>query len=449
MERADFLRDWYAAARDLIERLFPERQLVFRTEGRVNFFRLGSGAQFGAAALAALALCWTAFSSYSYIFHSRIVAEKNAEIFNHRLAYSSLLKQVSDYQRSFTELSIKLDDSRNAMLELVERNAALQQNLKTVESQLRHTEDERARIVSVREDLQGKLNNIQSSMREMAGRNFELRDDLETVESDLQSVAQERNQALFESARMRRKIKGLETRLSELEETETEAVNRLAESAGGAIEDMERVIELTGLDPDALAKAAGGAKGQGGPFFAAKKNGAPASRLQGDLIGLDSRLRRWETLQDAIIRVPLAVPLDGYYVTSSYGKRRDPVNRKWAMHYGLDLGGTLKSPVRVTAPGVVTHAGWKGKYGKLVEIDHGAGIKTRYGHLHKVLVKKGQKVSFRDKIGLLGNTGRSTGAHLHYEVVFKGKTRDPMKFIKAGRYVFQEKETARKVSGRR
>ncbi|HIJ46214.1 MAG TPA: M23 family metallopeptidase, partial [Rhodospirillaceae bacterium] len=68
----------------------------------------------------------------------------------------------------------------------------------------------------------------------------------------------------------------------------------------------------------------------------------------------------------------------------------------------------------------------------------GAGLKTRYGHLQKTLVKKGQKLKFREKIGLLGNTGRSTGAHLHYEVVFKGKARNPMKFIKAGRYVFQD-----------
>jgi murein DD-endopeptidase MepM/ murein hydrolase activator NlpD len=72
-----------------------------------------------------------------------------------------------------------------------------------------------------------------------------------------------------------------------------------------------------------------------------------------------------------------------------------------------------------------------------VEINHGAGIKTRYGHLDKTLVKKGQVIKFRDKIGLLGNSGRSTGAHLHYEVLFEGRPKDPMNFIKAGRYVFQ------------
>jgi murein DD-endopeptidase MepM/ murein hydrolase activator NlpD len=137
-------------------------------------------------------------------------------------------------------------------------------------------------------------------------------------------------------------------------------------------------------------------------------------------------------------RIPLAPPLNTFKVTSSFGKRRDPINRRWATHYGLDLGGTFKSSVYSTAPGVVSFAGWKGKYGKQVEIDHGAGLKTRFGHLNKFFVKKGQKIKFHQKIGLLGSTGRSTGAHLHYEVVFRGRAMNPIKFIKAGRNVFQE-----------
>ncbi len=82
--------------------------------------------------------------------------------------------------------------------------------------------------------------------------------------------------------------------------------------------------------------------------------------------------------------------------------------------------------------------GWSGKYGRLLEIDHGAGIKTRYGHLHKILVKKGRQHKFRNKTGLLGSTGRSTGSHLRYDILFKGKAKNPMKFIKEGRHVFRE-----------
>ena len=115
------------------------------------------------------------------------------------------------------------------------------------------------------------------------------------------------------------------------------------------------------------------------------------------------------------------------------------------MHYGLDLAGWRKAPVYSTAPGTVVFSGRKGRYGKMVEIDHGNGILTRYGHLFKTHVRKGQKLGHRHKIGLLGSTGRSTGPHVHYEILFNGKQLDPLKFIKAGRHVFKEPEAAEKL----
>ena len=107
------------------------------------------------------------------------------------------------------------------------------------------------------------------------------------------------------------------------------------------------------------------------------------------------------------------------------------------MHYGLDLTGFKKAKVYATAPGKVVKSGYKGKYGKFIEIDHGDGFKTRYGHLYKTLVKRGQEVKFRQKIGLLGNSGRSTGSHLHYEITHNGKQKNPWHFIKAGKYVYK------------
>ncbi|MFB0992657.1 MAG: M23 family metallopeptidase, partial [Rhodospirillales bacterium] len=147
---------------------------------------------------------------------------------------------------------------------------------------------------------------------------------------------------------------------------------------------------------------------------------------------------RLESLQTVMARIPLTAPLSNYRVTSQFGKRRDPKNKKWSAHYGLDMASASKSKIYAPASGVVTFAGWKGNYGRLIVINHGAGLKTRYGHLHSFLVKKGQRVKFRDKIGLLGNSGRSTGAHLHYEVVFNGKSKNPLNFIKAGQNVFQK-----------
>ena len=105
------------------------------------------------------------------------------------------------------------------------------------------------------------------------------------------------------------------------------------------------------------------------------------------------------------------------------------------MHHGLDFGGQKSTPIVATAEGVVSYVGRRGTYGRVVEIDHGHGFKTRYAHLNKTFVKRGQKVDKGFKVGGMGSTGRSTANHLHYEIHFQGRAYDPNKFLKAGLYV--------------
>ena len=107
------------------------------------------------------------------------------------------------------------------------------------------------------------------------------------------------------------------------------------------------------------------------------------------------------------------------------------------IHEGIDMVGKLRSEVLATAPGTVIFAGWKGGYGRVVEIDHGLGIKTRYAHLYSIEVKVGDEVDYRQMIGKLGSSGRSSGPHVHFEVRYGDKPLDPMGFLKAGRYVFK------------
>ena len=108
------------------------------------------------------------------------------------------------------------------------------------------------------------------------------------------------------------------------------------------------------------------------------------------------------------------------------------------MHYGIDFVSEKNANVYSVSKGKVKRAGYFGKYGNYIEIEHASGFTTRYGHLSKILVKKGQTVSFRQRIGLMGNTGRSTGNHLHYEIVYKGRNKNPWKFIKAGKFVYKK-----------
>ena len=126
-------------------------------------------------------------------------------------------------------------------------------------------------------------------------------------------------------------------------------------------------------------------------------------------------------------------------VFSVFGRRIDPMRRRWSQHNGLDIANGFGTPILSPAPGRVVFAGRNGGFGRMVEIDHGLGIRTRYAHLQKILVKRGQVVEFRDKIAEMGSSGRSTGPHLHYEVRVNGRPVNPMKFLKAGKYVFKSK----------
>jgi len=425
---------------DLKNRLFPERQIHLRTGGRVSFVRFTQRAQISVFVCLLLAGGWMVFSSLAYMRNDAVVVGKDKQIADSKQAYRALLGEVSEYQKKFTDLTTDMEDSHDLMMGLVEKNASLRHSLTTVAKKLDVTRSQREQVASARESLKEKLSAIEIKVRDMSKQNFSLTDNLSTAEADLQKALAERNKSIYEGSRMHRRIKGLEIRLTDVEKTEEDAIQRLTDSTTTYIDTLERVVKVAGLNIKHLLKDyEPPANGQGGPFIAAalEKN-LPGKQLKNQLSNLDIHLGRWEALQGVMRKIPLSAPLNNFNITSSFGKRRDPINKRWAAHYGLDLGGPFKSSVYSPAPGVVSYAGWKGKYGKLVEISHGAGLKTRYGHLNKILVKKGQKINFRQRIGFLGSTGRSTGAHLHYEIVFRGKAKNPMKFIKAGRNVFQK-----------
>ncbi|WP_370582740.1 M23 family metallopeptidase [Paracoccus sp. NBH48] len=137
-------------------------------------------------------------------------------------------------------------------------------------------------------------------------------------------------------------------------------------------------------------------------------------------------LDQMNTYRIAIEKLPLAMPVtDNFRYTSGFGRR-------WGrMHEGIDMAGPVGTPIHVTGDGVVTFAGRSGAYGNLIKIRHELGTETRYAHLSRIHVKVGDRVSQGDRIGDMGNTGRSTGPHLHYEVRMNGRAVDPMSFIKA------------------
>lgn len=163
----------------------------------------------------------------------------------------------------------------------------------------------------------------------------------------------------------------------------------------------------------------------GGPFVAATADHQDVTQIAGEI-------QAFNDLVDYARALPLGVPVDNLNITSGYGVRRDPFLGQSAMHTGIDFGVYTGTAVHATGPGRVTFAGTNGGYGKMVEIDHGNGITTRYAHLSSISVRVGQIVERGATIARSGSTGRSTGPHLHYEITRNGRTIDPMQHIRTG-----------------
>jgi murein DD-endopeptidase MepM/ murein hydrolase activator NlpD len=206
----------------------------------------------------------------------------------------------------------------------------------------------------------------------------------------------------------------------------------------------ERVSTAAGVKPEELKPIAkpGVAGGQGGPFVAYIGAGPSLDQLNGLLAALDieadQRTDLFTLLESRLLEsrlqalmIPNSKPVD-VEVGSGFGFRTDPFTGRAALHTGLDFPTEVGTPVHAAAGGVVRTAEWHPEYGNMVELDHGNGLVTRYAHSSKVLVKVGDLVKRGQVISLVGTTGRSTGPHLHFEVLVDGVQQDPAKFLAGG-----------------
>lgn len=187
-------------------------------------------------------------------------------------------------------------------------------------------------------------------------------------------------------------------------------------------------VRRLGLDPSRLQAETG----TGGPFEAVETVRAADPNFK----ALFNSWTKLDQLEQGTVAIPSAEPVHGTNFTSGYGVRSDPFKGRAAMHAGIDLAGPIGTPIYATADGIVQRSEYNnGGYGNLVELDHGHGIQTRYGHLSKSMVTAGQKVKRGDLIALMGSTGRSTGSHLHYEVRIDGKAVNPVPFLQSTSYL--------------
>lgn len=423
-----------------VRKLFREREIILRSGEGVRYVVLTSGLQRGLAAgflLVAVAAAWT-LAGHREAW--RLVDEKADEVTRVEEAYRLAIDSLGAAVEGATEVGRA--EGASAILALVEQNDNLQRHLAEVERRLVSAEAERERAAAAHETLVERLRLLDRQVRSVASKNVELGTVVSSLEQSLTDAMAERGRLAVERDRLARERNALKAEIQELERrqdtltiTHEATIAQLSERTLAGIDGLKRLIGRTGLDADKVLGGPTGS-GQGGPFVPAIVPGMSAGdKVHANLVGLGSQIGRLEEMRKLLRALPVGAPLDRFAMQSSFGVRRDPFTGQLAQHNGLDLSAPSRTPVKSTAAGIVVFAGWNGEFGNMVEIDHGYGISTRYGHMSRIHVKVGQRVAVRHGIGLVGSTGRSTGPHVHYEVIANGRNLNPAKFVEAARYV--------------
>jgi murein DD-endopeptidase MepM/ murein hydrolase activator NlpD len=225
----------------------------------------------------------------------------------------------------------------------------------------------------------------------------------------------------------------------QLENQQLALVDKATGAAEAKLKDTQALIRRLGLDPARFVAASdwnGTTTAVGGPYIPVSTDAEPRFK------DLFLTWKKLATLQSAVGAIPAFMPVKDFRYTSSFGFRYDPFNGGSAMHAGMDMAGAHGEPIYAAASGTVLQAGRSGGYGNLVELSHGKGIDTRYGHLSAITVRPGEHVTQGQLIGRMGSTGRSTGTHLHYEVRIDGQAVNPRRFLEASSYVLAAQASA-------
>ncbi len=413
----------------------PPRQIYLREGDHVRYVPLSPRRQLAFAAAGFVGFAFLLVAVFAYLMQSSRVDELSVALAESQASNQFLLSSMNARESKTDSPPQDLENDIAAVTKLAEQTRAFQDDVAAAQSRSRDASaEDRAKLAAMQDATNRQLQALDTALRTMEGRGSRLKSSLAGIEAgpQVQPAPPAKGQAQRTVY-----MDDLDRRMAMLQTSQKELLARLADSASINIGRAERAIRVSGIDLDKLLGDMTNRKtGRGGPFVPLAPESYTAASLPSDAPGADAdKIDRLETLQRILKAMPLATPMKNYEIVSGYGIRNDPFTNRPAMHYGLDFIGSSGSAIRATAPGEVSYIGWKAAYGKTVEIDHGMGFRTRYAHLSKIAVRRGQEIKTGDIVGEMGSTGRSTGAHLHYEVLFNDQQRDPMRFIRAGAHV--------------
>jgi murein DD-endopeptidase MepM/ murein hydrolase activator NlpD len=433
----------------LLEHWFPERRVFLKSDKDTRFIRLRSETQVFAFLGVAAVLAWTIVASSIVLMDSIGAGNYREQAKRDQETYRDRLNSIS------AERDARADEALAAQSRF---NAALKQ-ISVMQSELLASETRR-------QELETGLDVVQATLRGVMQEREQARQELAQLELAGEEAGADSPQAsavpplqtaflteaLLDTAEERDRIQSdaqaaldsrdeleLELRLSA--ERNDQIFRQLEEAMAISVEPLDKMFRSAGMPTDRiLEQVRRGYSGEGGPLrplaMSTRGEEATPDELRANL--LLNEMAKLNLYRMAAEQAPFSTPvnLGAVRTTSGFGYRRDPKTGGRRMHNGSDFAGAHGTNIYATADGVVTKAGWSSGYGRLVTIQHAFGIETKYAHNSNLRVKVGQRVSRGDHIADMGNTGRSTGTHLHYEVRVNGKPVNPMIYIKAARNVF-------------
>ena len=417
---------------------FPNRQLLLKTGSDTRFITLSSSTQAIIIFAVFIFVGWSLFSSLIFTFKALNLGAKEEYFDRSNVNYEDRIEQISDEKYSYFQRVKDAEAKLREALEAIEdfqveitkaqiREEELQSGILILQGLIKQTKNNN--FIGL-EEQKNRLNNVTGLQQENT---IDTLPRISILMSLLEETVKERDDIKAKLAKALEKVDQLSYEADLSQQNNEQIFRQIEEALVISVKPLEKMFKSVGLDLNSLLNVIRNTySGYGGPNLPISKLPIDSltnnEKLAAKMVDQILELGAWRI---AVQKIPFAHPLnETFQYTSGFGPR-------WGtMHYGTDMAAKHGSAILATADGVINFAGWEKGYGKLIKIKHDFGYETRYAHLSKINVSVGQRISQGDQIGKMGNTGRSTGTHLHYEIRRNGKPINPMKYIRARQNVF-------------
>ncbi len=425
--------------------MLPEQRLFLKSgDDKVRFARLSPLSQAAALFVGALLLGWMILATSIIAIDSIGSDSAREQTLREQRIYAERLNEISAERDARASEAVAAQERFNAALEQV---SAMQERLLDSEDRRRELETAVDVIQATLRDTIRERDEAIAEAKEVRSRHYALADNalsdtfrredaevtLEFLTTALTETVEQRDDLTRYVAEAETEAEELSRKLRLQREKADHVFSQLEEAVSVSLEPLDSMFNRVGLPPDRIIEIVRrGYSGQGGPIepIIISTKGAPPDAMEMRANGLLERLAELDHYRIAVSKIPFYMPIRAAHrFTSPFGPRNG------RMHKGSDFAAPVGTPIYAAADGVITYTGRMGAYGKLIKVRHDFGMETRYAHLHRIHVERGQKVSRGEHIGDMGNTGRSTGPHLHYEIRINGRAINPMNYIKAARDV--------------